>query len=442
MITPKMIFIELCKWAESFLIVYFVTCIFPFREEKQKQNWMKRIALCIAVFAISEVGFSFSWNDLTVSVLWFLILLLFCRLYLQGELLIQIIWILAALLFIPVINISLLQLMMMIEKSSIHEYINVGNDFYLIGVFLSKLLYGICIFCVCYIVKKKEVLLLKEYVYAAGAVMMYSLLMEYCLLQLMYLIPDGSAKWILGIAGGIVVIDIYLLVSMYKISKVNHQTQQIEIMKQQMQYQQKHIQDMQKSDLQIKRMSHDYKNNVQNIQELLEQKQYAKAELYVKDLTKYYSHKSIEKVDTGNAMIDAVINTRISLCQEENIPLYCTIIGNLQEVQGFKTATVLFNLLDNAIEASREEDNPEIFLEMRQREKELFCSIKNRITESVLQKNPKLKTSKKEKQKHGIGISHVQELVEEMHGILLIEEKEGFFCVECVLELEQKKEDV
>ena len=42
---------------------------------------MKRIALCIAVFAISEVGFSFSWNDLTVSVLWFLILLLFFSVY-------------------------------------------------------------------------------------------------------------------------------------------------------------------------------------------------------------------------------------------------------------------------------------------------------------------------------------------------------------------------
>ncbi len=431
------------NFIEKVLIVWFIVRMFGF-QKISRWNWAASTVLCIVLFLLNEAALQQQLGDMVITSIHFGVLVLFSAVFLKGKIWLKCFWSGIAVFLVPVIYVCFMQSILLIGGFSYTEFVDKQNIYYIIASFMSRILYFLSTSGILYVARKETLVFSRGHGIVWICIFLYSLLMESFLMRLMRLGHMQSAFEIWVVSFGIFLFDGYFLVTIHNIGEKKEKEEQLRVMEQQMIYQKKYMMQMQKSEQQIRRMRHDYKNHIQNIQILLEKEKYTEAVNYIQETGTYYLKNNGEILDTENEIINAVINTRIAICREENIPFYCTCskLGNLQEVEGFKTATVLFNLLDNAIEASREEENPEIFLEMRQREKELFCSIKNRITESVLQKNPKLKTSKKEKQKHGIGISHVQELVEEMHGILLIEEKEGFFCVECVLELEQKKEDV
>lgn len=90
---------------------------------------------------------------------------------------------------------------------------------------------------------------------------------------------------------------------------------------------------------------------------------------------------------------------------------------------------ILFNLLDNAIEASELQEK-----EKRDIEVELYCCesvieifIRNNITCSVLLHNPQF-WSNKEQEGHGIGHLSVEASVDELEGIIEYYEEKGQFC--------------
>lgn len=89
---------------------------------------------------------------------------------------------------------------------------------------------------------------------------------------------------------------------------------------------------------------------------------------------------------------------------------------------------ILFNLLDNAIEASELQEK-----EKRDIEVELYCCesvieifIRNNITCSVLLHNPQF-WSNKEQEGHGIGHLSVEASVDELEGIIEYYEEKGSF---------------
>lgn len=63
--------------------------------------------------------------------------------------------------------------------------------------------------------------------------------------------------------------------------------------------------------------------------------------------------------------------------------------------------------------------------------------VKNSITRSVSDENPKLKTSKKNKSSHGYGIRSIRNIAEKYGGSVNFSEENGCFITEIWLELEK-----
>ena len=91
------------------------------------------------------------------------------------------------------------------------------------------------------------------------------------------------------------------------------------------------------------------------------------------------------------------------------------------------------NALDNAIEASKKEKDPEIRVSFSIKGAYLILKISNRISRNILKINPGLITTKKDRKLHGHGISIVKSAVREAGGMLEIRTDNGYFDVTAAL---------
>ena len=90
-------------------------------------------------------------------------------------------------------------------------------------------------------------------------------------------------------------------------------------------------------------------------------------------------------------------------------------------------AVILINLLDNAVNASRNSKEKKIKLNIFIHNQMYNIICKNSIDKSVLTDNPYLHTSKRDKNKHGLGILGIQRKLDEYGGIVDFCEEEGYF---------------
>ena len=142
-------------------------------------------------------------------------------------------------------------------------------------------------------------------------------------------------------------------------------------------------------------------------------------------------------MNTGSAVIDAVINRRLEVCAEKNIEMKCLIDTRFVSDNDVDVSILLSNLLDNAIEGCSGIDYPQIELIVKRKKSLTYITVKNSIVRSVLNENPKLKTRKKDKSAHGYGIRSIKNIAEKYNGSVDFFEVNGCFITEIWLELEK-----
>ena len=88
---------------------------------------------------------------------------------------------------------------------------------------------------------------------------------------------------------------------------------------------------------------------------------------------------------------------------------------------------VFSNLLENAIEAEELEEDKLIELQIYESAGLLLVTVRNRISQSVMENNPELRTRKADASLHGLGRKSVKKLIRDMEGSFYEEERNGFF---------------
>lgn len=185
----------------------------------------------------------------------------------------------------------------------------------------------------------------------------------------------------------------------------------------------------------VRQLKHDMKNHLMVLTAYLNDGEYEQAKAYTSELLDKFStmHSYIE---TGNVLLNHIINEKLSYAKAQGI-LVKAEIENLafEKMNRMDFSALLTNMLDNAIEAllrEKEKGTPEK-LEMQisisaQRGYETIC-VKNQISNSVLEGNPNLETSKTEKNLHGLGVGKIKALVTQYGGMSDFYEEGHFFCV-------------
>ncbi|MCM1167522.1 MAG: GHKL domain-containing protein [Lachnospiraceae bacterium] len=151
----------------------------------------------------------------------------------------------------------------------------------------------------------------------------------------------------------------------------------------------------------IKTLRHDIKHYLSTVAGLISNGKPEKAKEYIESIIEKKITPTAIGVDTGSAVIDAVINDSLSRCAEEGITTKCLIDTQFISENDIDVSILLSNLLDNAVSGCKGIDSPVIELSITNKKSLTQIVVSNSISESVLNNNPDLETSKIDKSLHG-----------------------------------------
>lgn len=425
------IFGQLASLIEIVIVIWFLICFFGWKKAGM-QGKIAACGICILHLLTAQMNGSFQGSYIVAILLDAVLLLAFCRIYLQGSLQIQIMGCMIPFLIILIENILIMQVMALLRRMDVHSYMNSTGYGFVAGVVLSKVFLGLVLYWLQKKFARQSIHLSRRYYHIVNAVCIYMVVLEFLLF---YVVNEGAyhrrANISLGFIGiGMAVTTAYIGYSIFVISKKNEALLRMELLDVQCQEKERQIQEIKRAGFRENQLIHDYKNHCMCMQKLMEQGNYKEAGNYLSELLGRQVWNKREYVQTECDTLNALLNTKIAYCEEKYIPIHCVITGNLAMIEKIQYMVILFNLLDNAIEASESVEKNVRNIEMK-----LCCSdnamelfVKNHITQSVLTKNPEL-LSDKGKKGHGVGHKSVETSVEELGGMMEYYEEEDEFCV-------------
>ncbi len=180
----------------------------------------------------------------------------------------------------------------------------------------------------------------------------------------------------------------------------------------------------------MRELKHDIVNQYAVVGRLISDKKYDEAEKYMSELTGYAENELNNSylIHTKNESLNALINLYISRCSKLQIPLNCEISDvDLMEISNYDLASVISNLMNNALESSENTQNSQIEIQVFCKMNYVIISVSNTISASVLYSNKDLSTTKSDKQNHGFGIKSVKKIVKKYNGMNTFSENGNIF---------------
>lgn len=195
-----------------------------------------------------------------------------------------------------------------------------------------------------------------------------------------------------------------------------------------------HYQEVENMYRQMRGWRHDYRNHIQTVRALAENGDLDAVKKYLDGL-----ELDLNTVDTviktGNAMADAILNSKISLARAKKIEVHVDAhIPVKLKMSELDLCVILGNLFDNAIEASMKlpENGRMIRVYMDMKNTQLYISFTNFTAAGKLQKIGKVFRTSKGKG-HGFGLVRIDAIVERLGGYLSRNSEEGAFTTEILI---------
>lgn len=197
---------------------------------------------------------------------------------------------------------------------------------------------------------------------------------------------------------------------------------------------------MQSSTEDLQAFRHDMSNQLIILNHLLEEGKDEEARRQLDQLSRFIKGKVIYST-SGNIIIDGLVNYKLQSVASENIKVETEIVVPKQlniDIADF--VTLLGNLLDNALEALKKVDREQRILTIKIMfsQERLIGRITNTYCGEIYLKDDKILTSKKEKQKHGYGLSNVEKIIKKYNGYMEIDYANWEFRVDFIIYLPQK----
>ena len=195
-----------------------------------------------------------------------------------------------------------------------------------------------------------------------------------------------------------------------------------------------HYQEVENMYRKMRGWRHDYRNHIQTMKVLAANGDLEGIQAYLDQLdTDLNTVDNVVK--TGNAMADAILNSKISLAQSRVIPVRCDAhIPVRLKMSELDLCCILGNLFDNAIEASCQlpEEMRQIRVYMDMKGTQLYISFTNFTSSKKLEKVGKLfRTTKGDG--HGFGLVRIDSIIERLDGYLSRNSEDGAFTTEILI---------
>lgn len=198
----------------------------------------------------------------------------------------------------------------------------------------------------------------------------------------------------------------------------------------------KHCDEVQYMYQQMRVWKHNYKNHLQVMKAHLELGEYEELGQYISHLDEEINQ--IEKViHTGNVMLDAILNSKISLAREKGIEVNVKVIlPSTIAINEYDLCAILGNLLDNAIEgcfSQKEEEKKFLRIYISVVKEQLYLSVINSHHTTIKKEHGKYISTKSVDR--GLGIISIDSIVKKYKGYVNRQQDELIFATEIMLPL-------
>lgn len=184
-----------------------------------------------------------------------------------------------------------------------------------------------------------------------------------------------------------------------------------------------------------KRRTHEYKNQIACIEALLDKKHYTKLEEYVKKIQDSLNSEP-DVINTNNVIVNAILNAKYQEADSRGM----VFVFRVNDLSGLRVndedvVTILFNLLNNAIEACETcVDKKVIKFKFIKDEEIIIISVKNTFNYDIVYENGKIKSTKTSSvDEHGVGIKNIIKIIEKYNGSYIIQDKDNEFFFSIVI---------
>lgn len=199
---------------------------------------------------------------------------------------------------------------------------------------------------------------------------------------------------------------------------------------------QKHYDEVWNMYRQVRGWRHDYRNHIAAMQVYLKQGDIAALSDYLNEL-----NADLNTVDTviktGNIMLDAILNSKLSLAKANNIRVEAdAAVPALMSVSNTDMCVIVGNLIDNAIEAAVKDENEQnrfIRVYVGVFKQQFYISVTNSVG-GVLKKDGKSYFSTKSGG-HGFGLRRIDKIVSKYSGWINRTDETDVFATEITLPL-------
>jgi len=196
----------------------------------------------------------------------------------------------------------------------------------------------------------------------------------------------------------------------------------------------KHYAEVENMYKQVRGWRHDYKNHIQTLKAYMSVNEYDKVNAYLDEL-----NEDLTNVDTimktGNIIIDAILNSKISLAKSKKIDVNAKVsVPENLNISEIDLCVIIGNLLDNAIEACENIESGEKFIRIfiGMKNTQLYVYIANTAPGGKLTKVNGRFTTRKSGY-HGFGLARVDKTVEKYRGYVKRSSEDGAFTTEILL---------
>lgn len=232
-------------------------------------------------------------------------------------------------------------------------------------------------------------------------------------------------------------LNLFLYILLSQISKLQKRNYELKLLNEKTKFEERKYEEAISLWNTAEKIRHDVKHHMIALSGMIDEGNTAECKEY---LDQYMTalQKTGKFSRSGNTVIDYLIDSKLSPLEKTQI-IITGSVGNLSDIKDTDLASLIGNILDNAVEAEAKVKDKRIELMFSCQHDNRIIICKNNIEESVLATNPELNSTKSSTSRHGFGHQIVAEIAKKYNGLVHYFEEDGMFGVQILLPMKSKK---
>ncbi len=235
------------------------------------------------------------------------------------------------------------------------------------------------------------------------------------------------------VCGAFLIINLIVVYLFDDLIKTKQSEYENLILKDQAKAYEKELQLQKESTDEMRSFKHDIKYHLTQIRVLNQEKKTEQLDYYITEIEN--SLQEIVPISfTGNVGIDGVLNYMLQKAKNQGIEVVSrVVIPEELELSVYDMNIILGNLIENAIEANENVQNPRIELLMKYVNDAVFIELSNTHLNKINITDNNITSTKIEKNLHGYGLRNVKKVLEKYDHSISFHDCAGIFSVRIIM---------